>query len=137
MVFSENSTIGWIIAGASLYTFLMLMVGGFLGGAVFGLYSATTSFFGAMHMDAFSAIGIKDYKNFLRMRFDKEGGLTIYAIGLDKVPGRKDWRAIDPNTDAEVYNDHNPLIVPKNEMKPRVIDKVTGRMTGGRWDWLD
>ena len=34
---------------------------------------------------------IRGYKKFLRMRFDKNGGLTIYSIGLDKVAGRKGW----------------------------------------------
>jgi hypothetical protein len=124
-----------IVAGVFIYTLLMLMIGGFIGGAVFGLYSATTSFFRGMHMDAFSALGINDYKNFLRMRFDKNGGLTIYAIGLKRVPSRKGWRSIDPKTDQLIYNDHCPLIVPVKEMKPHLIDKIAGQPVGKDWKW--
>jgi Calcineurin-like phosphoesterase len=127
----------WPVLGAGTVTVLWLMVGGLIGSAVFGLYSTTMSFLGLETKDqlSFSALGVKDYKNFLRMRFDPNGGLTIYAIGLDKVPGRKGWRAIDPKKDQAVCDDHNPLIVPKTDMKPRLIDRVEGQTEGNRWSW--
>lgn len=135
LAFSDDVGLTGIVVGTSAYTVLMLMIGGLIGGAVFGIYSALTSFFAGMHMDAFSAIGLKDYKNFLRLRFDKDGGLTIYAIGLDKVPGHKGWRPINPKKDLDLYQDHNPLIIPKTALKPRLIDEIAGSPEGGRWKW--
>ena len=40
--------------------------------------------------DSFSALGIRNYKNFLRMKFEKDK-LTIYPLGIDKVPGPDHW----------------------------------------------
>merc|ERR1712110_430800 len=46
------------------------------------------------HLDeAFSSLRIEDYKNFLRLHIDKTGTLTMYAVGIDKVP--KDWKEDD------------------------------------------
>lgn len=60
-------------------------VGVFLFGTYLGLASL-----GGRHMDeAFSSLRIEDYKNFLRMHIDQDGGLHIFAIGVDKVP--RDW----------------------------------------------
>ncbi|MFZ0750715.1 MAG: hypothetical protein WAM70_15235, partial [Pyrinomonadaceae bacterium] len=39
--------------------------------------------------EAFSALKIEDYKNFLRMHIDRNGVLTIYAIKIQTVP--RDW----------------------------------------------
>ena len=35
--------------------------------------------------EAFSSLRIEDYKNFLRMRIDPDGGLTIFPIGVQKA----------------------------------------------------
>ncbi len=57
-----------------------------------GLYWTLTSTLFNMHTgDAFGALGIKDYKNFLRIKLEP-GRATIYPIALDRVPGRKGWR---------------------------------------------
>jgi hypothetical protein len=68
-----------------------------------------------MHPDSFSALGIKNYKNFLRMKFEPDK-LTIYPIALDKVPGRTGWWARNKDTVE------GPLINPKRELKPRLIE---------------
>src|SRR5262249_1116141 len=36
--------------------------------------------------EAFSSLQIEDWKNFLRMRIDSQGDLTIYPIGIDRAP---------------------------------------------------
>ncbi len=36
--------------------------------------------------EAFSSLRIPDYKNFLRLHIGREGDLTIYPIGIEKVP---------------------------------------------------
>ena len=96
-----------------------IVLGGILGAFIFGFYWVTTTAIFGMHMDAFSALGLRDYKNFLRMRFDEDKA-TIYAIGLDLVPGRRGWRR--PRKD-EVLPDHKPQILPKRPLLPHVIEK--------------
>jgi hypothetical protein len=67
----------------------VVLLGGLLGGFVFGTYWVLTGLIARMHTgDAFGALGIRNYKNFLRMRFDKDS-LTIYPIGVDKLPSTK------------------------------------------------
>src|SRR5262249_56578640 len=68
-----------------------IAIGGLIGAFIFGCYWVITSVLFAMHPDAFSALAIKDYKNFLRMKFERDK-LTIYPIALDRVPGRREWR---------------------------------------------
>ena len=101
------------VFGVGLYTLLMIIIGGTLGAFVFGIYWVVTSLLFGMHPDSFSALGIKNYKNFLRMKFEP-GKLTIYPIALDKVPGRTGWRA---HTGESVS-----LIDPKKELTPRLIE---------------
>jgi len=43
---------------------------------------------------AFSALRNSHYKNFLRLRIDRSGALTIYPIGLERVP--RDRSAANP-----------------------------------------
>ena len=35
--------------------------------------------------EAFSALRIEDYKNFLRIKFDKEGKCIIFPIGVENI----------------------------------------------------
>src|SRR5262249_12415202 len=106
------------VIGVGFYTILMVLISGMLGAIVVGVYFVVTSFLRGMHAEmSFSALGIKDYKNFLRIRIDKES-LTIYPIALDKVPGRFGWRAPLPRDEPL---EPKPLIVPKRQMKPRLI----------------
>ena len=100
------------------YSVLYVLIGGLLGGGLFGLYWVLMSIFGKMHSDSFGALSIAGYKNFLRMRIDKDK-LTIYPIGLDRVPGRKGWRAI---TDKDDASGHNPLIKPRRPLRPHLIE---------------
>src|SRR5215510_7133337 len=95
-----------------------ILIGGMIGAFIFGFYWVVTSVLFGMHQDAFSALAVPDYKNFLRMKFEKDK-LTIYPIALDRVPRRKEWRA-NPKTDGGV-DDPMPLLVPKRDMRPRLI----------------
>jgi hypothetical protein len=99
-----------------------LFAGGLLGGFVMGLYWTLTSTLFNMHTgDAFGALGIKDYKNFLRIKLEP-GRATIYPIALDRVPGRKGWRW--QLGKGEQRPAHNPQIMPVNPLKPRMIEKT-------------
>ena len=107
------------LSGIALYTSLMIIIGGTLGAFVFGIYWVVTSVLFGMHPDAFSALGIKNYKNFLRMKFEQHK-LTIYPIALDKVPGRRGWKPCA----FDAANPEGSLIAPKStrRLKPRLIE---------------
>jgi hypothetical protein len=73
-----------------LYATEMVVLGGFAAGTLFGLYLIVTNRLFSFHENhAFSSLRIPDYKNFLRLRLTRDG-LTVYPIGVRKVPRR--WR---------------------------------------------
>jgi len=62
-----------------------LLLGGFLGGLIFGAWMVLTNALWGLHgEEVFSSQRIPDYKCFLRMRFEHHR-LTIYPIKLEKV----------------------------------------------------
>ena len=113
----ENSLLDKLLA-LSVYSALMIFIGGALGSIVYGCYWVITSLLFSMHPESFGALGIKDYKNFVRMKFEKDT-LTLYPVALDTVPGRFGWRA----RRSGEYEDHKPLIVPVKKLKPRLIEE--------------
>ena len=50
--------------------------------------------FGVHPNEAFSALRIQDYKNFVRLHLTKTGALEVYGLGIDKVPRK--WKQ-NPN----------------------------------------
>lgn len=68
-----------------------IFAGGFLvGPTIMGVYLfISLNIFGRHHNEAFSAIKIQDYKNFLRLKIEEDGTLVIYPIGVKKV--FKEW----------------------------------------------
>jgi len=79
------------VIGFMSYPTLMVLLGAVVGGMVWGLYWVVAGLFGRMHAaEAFAALRIKNYKNFLRLKFEQDK-LTIYPLGIDKVPGPDHW----------------------------------------------
>lgn len=101
---------------------ITLAVGGIIGGLVMGLYWTLTSTLFNMHTgDAFGALGIRNYKHFLRLKLEADRA-TIYAIAIDKVPGRRGWRAeLYP---GESRPSHNPQILPVKPLDPVLIEEI-------------
>jgi len=79
---------------------LIFACGGVVGGVLLGLYLLiSVQVFGRHSNEAFSSLRIQDYKQWLRMHFGPDGTLTIFAIGIDRVPRRApdDPRATPPH----------------------------------------
>jgi hypothetical protein len=64
--------------------------------------------------ELFAAMGIDDYKSFLRLHIAADGSLTIYPMAIDKV-GRR-WRA-NPSAPKDA-----PWIVPDEPLHVRLIE---------------
>jgi len=64
----------------------MLIVGGVMGTALFGLYLSVMSWRGYLTNNGYSALRIEDYKGFLRFRIDHTGKLWASFVALRTVP---------------------------------------------------
>ncbi|MCB1986438.1 MAG: metallophosphoesterase [Burkholderiales bacterium] len=80
----------------------MIVIGGFFGGAIMGIYLwLSNSLIGAHSNEVFSSQSIPDYKNFLRLQIDKTGQLTIYPVGVEKVC--KKWQLNKTAANGEAW----------------------------------
>jgi hypothetical protein len=84
---SFGSTSQLLVAAA-----ILLPAGWLVGSFVMGVYLLVSlNIFGRHSNEAFSALKIQDWKSFLRMKIDVLGNLTIFPIGIRRVPRK--WRA--------------------------------------------
>ena len=61
------------LVGFTAYPTLMITLGALVGGSLWGFYWVLTGIFGRMHSEeAFAALRIKNYKNFLRLKFEPD-----------------------------------------------------------------
>jgi hypothetical protein len=92
-------TFGWAFRSVKqllLAGVVIFVLGWIVGSAVMGLYLLTSlNIFKRHSNEAFSALACPDWKNFLRLRIDEQGGLTIFPIGIRRV-ARK-WK---PSSDG-------------------------------------
>ena len=96
------------------YTLQMIFGGGIVAGFVWGFYLFINCAFFSRHWnDAFGALRYPDYKNFLRMKLEPDR-LTIFPIGLWRVPTRVEWR-MGSGKDAGKY-------IPLVKLSPELID---------------
>lgn len=73
------------------YVGQMIFGGGIVAGMVWGVYLFLFCAFGRRHWnEAFSALRLQNYKNFLRIKLEPDRA-TIYPIGLRRVPNRVEW----------------------------------------------
>ncbi|CCD99035.1 metallophosphoesterase [Bradyrhizobium sp. STM 3809] len=104
----------------------MGVVGFVLGSSYFGLNMLITCRWLRMNRnDAFSALRIGGYNNFLRLRIEGDD-VQVHAIGLDDVPQRHEWRE---NPDYKPGNSAQPRFVPAGPLRPHLIETfvVSGR----------
>jgi hypothetical protein len=99
---------------SGLITFLL---GGPVGAFILGAYLfVSIRVFGRHGNEAFSSLRIQDFKQWLRLRIDASGGLTVFAIAIDRVPRR--WREAQRNGKATLEaNDVRATA-------PRLIDRI-------------
>jgi hypothetical protein len=108
------------LVGFMSYPILMIVLGALVGGSLWGLYWVLTGLFGRMHAeDAFAALRIKNYKNFLRLKFERDR-LTIYPLGIDKVPGPDHWLNAPRGRDNPLP--HNPKLIASKPIDVRLIE---------------
>jgi hypothetical protein len=68
--------------------------------------------FGAYVDEAFSALRIQDYKQFLRFRVKPDGRLQIYPIAIDRVP-----RGTEDRTQYRLIE--GPIVIDPLDVSPR------------------
>jgi hypothetical protein len=95
----------------------LIVVGGWLvGSTIMGLYLLISLTLCGRHSnEAFSALSIQDWKNFLRIRIEDNGNLTIFPIGIYKVPRK--WTR---RKDGEKGPGYAPA--PKDRIRPTLIE---------------
>jgi len=96
---------------------ITVLLGAVAGSFILGVYLfVSIRIFGRHSNEAFSSLRIQDFKQWLRLRIDAVGTLTIYAIGIDRVPRR--WRESQRNGEPTVAA-HDARAT-----APRLIDRV-------------
>jgi hypothetical protein len=103
----------------------VFLIGGFLAGPLLmGLYLLISlNVFGRHRNEAFSAIRNQDWKHFVRFHIDRAGGLTIFPIGIRRVPRK--WKRTgetDPRNPEWAPNDASgtePRLIEKNPIAVR------------------
>jgi hypothetical protein len=108
------------IVGFVLYPLEMIFIGGFIGALLWGVYWVLAGCLMRMHTeDAFAALRIQDYRNFLRLKFEPDK-LTIYPIGLDRTPSSDHW--MEPPKDRP-QPPHNPQLVATRPIPIHLIEE--------------
>ena len=97
----------------------MVFIGAFGAGLVWGGYLTISCLFNQHCDDAFSSMRVDRFKHFLRLKIEQDK-LTIYPIGLEKVPSRKSWRKAATGPEGRV---EGPLYVPARPLQPRLIER--------------
>jgi hypothetical protein len=108
------------LVGFTAYPLLMVGLGALAGGMLWGLYWVLTGLTARMHAeDAFAALRIQNYKNFLRLKLEPDK-LTIYPLGIDRVPGPDDWLNAPRGTDGGPGS--SPKLIPAKPIKVHLIE---------------
>ncbi|RKG81221.1 metallophosphoesterase [Corallococcus terminator] len=123
----------WSLGRDFLSGLLLFGGGALVGPLVVGLYLLLSlNVFSCHPNEAFSSLSIPDWKNFLRLHFDKDGQLTVFPVGLRRVPRR--WqRGRSPEEPVWVPDpdDHRatppaliepPIVIGRSKAPPLTLD---------------
>ena len=103
-------------AAAQVFAASLMALGGLAGATVVGVYLVVSDMLFGWHTNqVFAAQSIMNYRNFVRIFVDPGGTLTIYPIGLRRIPRK--WRY------ARERNDHEPYYEPTDlVLQPHLIE---------------
>lgn len=74
----------------------VFLSGAILGGTLFGVYLwLSLNILRLHHNEAFSALAWPHHKNFLRCVFDRQGNLTIHAVGVQRTASEKNPHPVE------------------------------------------
>jgi hypothetical protein len=97
----------------------MFPVGFLVGSSFFGWnMMLTCRYFRMNRNDAFSALRIGAYNNFVRLKITEESA-DFFVIGLNDVPGRDDWQK---NPKHGPHTPDEPRFLPKEKLVPHLIE---------------
>jgi hypothetical protein len=108
----------------ALAILIVLLSGYVIGSLIVGIYLLVSlNFFGCHSNEAFSSLSIEDWKNFLRLHIDEQGSLTIYPVGIKRVPRKwkKTWAG---DTGPELISDDPKATEPELIEAPIVLIKA-------------
>jgi hypothetical protein len=102
---------------------VIFVLGFIVGSFIMGLYLLLSlNFFGRHGNEAFSSLGVEDFKNFIRLHINGNGDLTIYPIGLRRVPRK--WKARTGDTGPELVPD-DPKATDPELIEPPIVMKAS------------
>nr|MBA3766904.1 metallophosphoesterase [Acidobacteriota bacterium] len=112
---------------------ILIFVGGWIAGSfMVGIFLLISlNLFHCLHVSAFSSLAIQDWKNFLRLKIDENGDLTIYPIGIRRVPRKWKRRPVG-TTGPEVIPDDPKTLVPELIEPPIRLKRKAEATRGGQ-----
>ena len=104
------------LAGGSLLGFLALvfLLGGVGGTVGMSGYLWGTNMLGFHGNEGYAPLHHPHHKSFLRLHIDAAGGLTLYPIGVERVPRHWELRPDDPPA--------APWFVPRSPIDPHLVE---------------
>jgi Calcineurin-like phosphoesterase len=138
---SQISTANWVYTvtqGTHIFSFdarilvsvILILIGGYVVGSfIQGLYLLVSlNAFGRHFNEAFSTIAVEDWKSFLKLKIDSAGDLTIYPIGIRRVPRK--WKMNDDSQGAALISDDPQSSAPVLIEPPIALKRTTATSTG-------
>jgi uncharacterized integral membrane protein len=118
-----------VLAGVVIY-----LLAFFVGSFIMGLYLlASLNIFGRHGNEAFSSLGVEDWKNFVRLHINEQGDLTIYPIGIRRVPRK--WKQRNGANGPELEPDPADHRATNAELiEPPIVMKRAATETGVKVD---
>ena len=100
----------------------MFPVGFLAGGSFFGWnMMLTCRYFHMNRNDAFSALRIGAFNNFVRLKITEES-VDFFVVGLENVPSRDDWQE---NPKHGPHTPNEPRFLPKQPLKPHLFERFS------------
>jgi hypothetical protein len=116
-----------------LLVVILILIGGYIiGSFIQGLYLLVSlNLFGRHFNEAFSTIAVEDWKSFLKLKIDHSGDLSIYPVGIRRVPRK--WKIDEGAAGADIVPDRERdprATVPALIEPPIILKRTTATATG-------